>query len=82
MPPSGPSRIFISYARRDGAQLAQRLQTDLAKAGFDAWLDTQRISGGAIWSTDIEREIKTRQVVIALMSPGSYSSEICRAGVN
>jgi hypothetical protein len=79
MPPSEPDRIFISYARKDGASLAERLQADLAKEGFDAWLDTQRIGGGAVWSTEIEREIKTRQVMIALMSPGSYTSEICRA---
>ncbi|WP_353063802.1 NB-ARC domain-containing protein [Tunturibacter psychrotolerans] len=74
-----PSRVFISYARKDGAALAQRLQSDLTKHGFDAWLDAQRIGGGAVWSMQIEREIDTRQVMIALLSPGSYSSEMCRA---
>ena len=78
MPPSEP-RIFISYARKDGAALAQRLQSDLSTAGFDAWLDTQRIAAGAVWSTQIEQEIDTRQVTIALLSPASYKSEICRA---
>ena len=75
MTPSEPLRVFISYARKDGAALAQRLQSDLAKQGFDAWLDKHRIRGGAVWSMEIEREIKTRQVVVALMSPGSYASE-------
>ena len=79
MPPSEPSRVFISYARKDGAALAQRLQEDLNKQGFDAWLDTQRIGGGAVWSMEIERQIDAREVMIALMTPGSYSSEICRA---
>jgi WD40 repeat protein len=79
MPSPEPSRIFISYARKDGASLAQRLQSDLSTAGFDAWLDTQRIASGAVWSTEIEREIDTRKVTIALLSPGSYASEICRA---
>jgi len=79
MPVSQSWRIFISYARRDGTTLAQRLQSDLTKKGFDAWLDTQRIGGGAVWSTQIEREIVTRQVMIALLSPGSYRSEICRS---
>jgi len=72
-------RIFISYARKDGASLAQRIQSDLASEGFDAWLDTQRIAGGALWSADIEREVDARQVTLALLSPGSYASEICRA---
>ena len=76
VPPSEPLRVFISYAHKDGAALAQRLQSDLAKQGFDAWLDTERIAGGAVWSTEIEREIDTRQVTLALLSLGSYESEI------
>jgi hypothetical protein len=81
MPSSEPLRVFISYARRDGATLAQRLQTDVTMEGFDAWLDTppQRIAGGAVWSTEIERKIDTRPVTLALLSPGSYACEICRA---
>jgi hypothetical protein len=79
MPSSEPLRVFISYARKDGAALAQRLQSDLAKQGFDAWLDTERLAGGALWSTEIAREIDTRQVTLALLSPGSYGSEICCA---
>jgi hypothetical protein len=79
MPPSDPLRIFISYAHKDGAALAQYLQSALTKEGFDAWLDTQRLHGGAVWTMEIEREIDNRQVTIALLSPGSYASEICRA---
>ena len=30
-----PVRIFISYAHRDGAPLALRLQKDLTAASFD-----------------------------------------------
>ena len=76
------TKIFISYARKDGAELAQRLQRDLAAQGFDAWLDTQRlagVAGGSTWTTRIEDEIDRRQVLLALMTPGSYVSEICRA---
>src|SRR5271165_3043935 len=79
MPPSEPSRVFISYARRDGAELASRLQADLSAQGFDAWLDKQRIAGGAVWTEEIEREIDSREVTVALLTPGSYESEICRA---
>lgn len=57
--------MFISYARKDGTRLAQGLQSDLSKEGFDAWLDTQRIAGGAVWSTKIEDEIDTCQLMIA-----------------
>jgi WD40 repeat protein len=79
MPPAEPLGIFISYARRDGTALAQRLQADLTAHGFDTWLDSQRIAGGAVWSSDIEHEIDRRPVTLALLSPASYASEICRA---
>src|SRR5712692_3501947 len=75
----GHQRIFVSYARRDGAELALRLQKDLTAAGFDVWLDTQRIGGGASWTVEIEEAIGRAQVVLALLTPGSYSSGICRA---
>ena len=58
--------VFISYARKDGADLAKRLQQDLTHKGFDAWLDTQRIKGGATWTIAIEEEIDNRPVTLAL----------------
>jgi WD40 repeat protein len=79
MATSQPLRVFISYARKDGTPLAKRLESDLAKQGVDVWLDTPRIDGGAVWTRKIEQEVDTRQVTIALLSPGSYESEICRA---
>jgi hypothetical protein len=72
-------KVFISYARKDGAALAQRLQADLGAKGFDAWLDTQRIAGGATWTKEIEQALDACQVALALLTPGSYVSDICRA---
>jgi hypothetical protein len=72
-------RIFISYARKDGAALAQRLLTDLADNGFKPWLDTGEIAGGDSWTDAIEGGIDGAEVVLALLTPGSYASRICRA---
>ena len=72
-------RIFISYARKDGAELAQRLLEDLKKQGLDPWLDTRRIRGGASWTREIETALDESDVVLALLTQGSYLSEICRA---
>src|SRR5690349_19961229 len=74
----GP-RIFISYAHKDGVELATHLQTDLTGSGLDAWLDVQRLQAGATWTSAIEREIDSREIILALLTPGSYQSEICRA---
>jgi WD40 repeat protein len=75
----GQQRIFVSYARRDAAELALRLQKDLTAKGFEVWLDTQRIAGGASWTVEIEEAIERAQVVLALLTQGSYASDICRA---
>jgi len=71
-------KIFISYARKDGRDLALKLQTTLQAQDFDVWLDTSEIDGGASWSSDIEDAIDTCQTLLALLSEGSYHSEICR----
>jgi WD40 repeat protein len=68
--------IFLSYARADAAPLAQRLARDLP----DAWLDILNIGGGTVWSQEIEKVLDhSDTLVIALLTPGSFASEICRA---
>src|SRR2546428_13436180 len=72
-------RVFISYAHTDGVDLAQRLHGDLRAREIDAWLDAARLGGGAVWSREIEQALDASQVVLALVSHGSYESDICRA---
>src|ERR1700745_3330907 len=72
------SRVFISYARKDGADLARCLQADLEERGFDPWLDTQRLSGGSTWTKEIEVALDRADYVLVLLTNGSYVSEICR----
>jgi hypothetical protein len=72
-------RVFISYARKDAVDLAQQLYKHLAEARLEPWLDTARIAGGAVWTKDIEQAIASCDVALALLSPGSYQSDICRA---
>jgi len=74
-----PSRVFISYARKDGVHLARRLQTDLKERGFDPWLDTHCLSGGATWTREIEIALDRADYVLVLLTDGSYVSEICRS---
>jgi hypothetical protein len=75
----GNTGVFVSYARKDGEHLAQHLKRDLEVAGFDVWLDTERIGGGATWGREIEYAIDRSEVVLALLTQGSYVSDICRA---
>ena len=72
------TRIFISYARSDGTPLAERLYKDLEARGLEAFLDKTGIGGGDLWSTKIEQALDQADVVLALLTPGSYSSRVCR----
>src|SRR5262245_37909596 len=72
-------RVFLSYARKDGAETAQRLKDLLHEAGCEIWLDTINIRGGASWSKDIQSALNACDVLVAVLTPASYVSEICRA---
>lgn len=76
---AGNTRVFISYAHQDGSALALRLYQNLNQYGFDAWLDEGRLVAGAIWTRAIEEALDRATYVLALLSPGSFCSEICRA---
>ena len=71
-------RVFISYARKDAARLATELQRDL-QSGHDVWLDTNRIARGCSWTVEVEKAIDNCEVLLALLSPASYVSDVCRA---
>jgi WD40 repeat protein len=74
-----PERVFISYSRRDAANLALRLRDDLIKAGYHAWLDAAQIAGGTSWTREIEEALDRCTVLLALLTEASYRSECCRA---
>lgn len=70
--------LFISYARKDGMQLADRLHRDLAQQGYETWLDRPGIHPGEGWALAIEQAIDTTDGLLALLTKGSYTSQICR----
>jgi hypothetical protein len=71
------ARVFLSYAHADGTDAAQDLVRRLSPA-HDVWLDRERLNGGASWSREIEQEIDSRDVLLALLSEGAYESIVCR----
>ena len=72
-------RIFISYAHHDGVNLAVRLQGDLAARGFDTWLERKRLKAGDRWTKEVETALDAADIVLALLSDGSFASDTCRA---
>lgn len=71
--------VFISYARADARELAVRLRDDLLATGHSVWLDLSDIPGGSNWAKKIEDAIEHCHITLALLSPGAYDSQWCRA---
>lgn len=67
--PRSGIRLFLSYGRRDAADLANRLRADLEKLGYEVWQDTRQIRAGREWEDQIVDGLRSTQVVIALLSP-------------
>ena len=65
-------RVFLSYAR-DDVETARRLAGVLAEAGQTVWWD-RHLHGGANFGEEIDRELKSAQVVMVLWSPSSIAS--------
>ncbi len=61
-------RIFISYGRRDRAELAQRLAQWLREQGHEPWLDVENgIPIGEPFDIRIEWGIKSSDTLLALL---------------
>ena len=61
--------LFISYARKDGAVNAERIDRTLAAAGFTTWRDTRGIDPTADFTAEIEKAIESATYVIACVTP-------------
>ena len=67
-------QIFISYARDDVA-FARDLRERLVAFGHTPWMDLFDIPAGARWPTEIDRALKSSDVIVGLLSPGAVASE-------
>jgi len=68
-PPLGPRpRVFISYAREDGA-LASRLFEGLDRSRFEPWLDQDALIGGENWDQRIRDELAAADYTLVLYTP-------------
>lgn len=67
------AKLFLSYSRKDEAK-ARRFTQWLERDGHDVWRDEDDIGGGASFSLEIERALKSSDVVLVLWSADSVQS--------
>lgn len=67
-----PLRIFLCYSHGDRA-LVRDLHRRLAQAGFDPWLDEEKILAGQDWQYEITKAVRATDVVIVCLSRGAVT---------
>jgi hypothetical protein len=67
-------KVFISYAREDW-EIAEKVRSDLKRAGIDAWIDRKELKPGQRWKAEISRAIRNSSYFIALLSSHSVSKK-------
>jgi len=68
------AQVFIAYVKEDEA-LASRLYTNLAAAGFQPWMDIQKLLPGQNWPRAIESAIENSDFFLACFSRKSVSKK-------
>lgn len=66
--------IFISY-RHDDVDFAENVKHRVEKAGFDVWMDSDKLNAGEDWREGIDQGIKTAAALIVVMTPEAKASE-------
>jgi hypothetical protein len=66
-------RVFLIYARED-TTAAKVVFHWLQEAGYDVWIDVERILPGQIWQTEISRAIESSEAAVLLISENSTKS--------
>lgn len=72
------SRVFISYARSDGEEIAGSLRARLEQdhPQITLWLDRARMVAGVGWWKQITEALDQVEILVMVLTPGVLSSEV------
>jgi NB-ARC domain/TIR domain len=74
------ARIFISYARKDGAGFAADLREKLLGQQLSVWQDIVSLEGGRDWWSQIEEAIRSKGLehFVLVVTPAALESAVMR----
>lgn len=76
--PAQPPRVFVSYARSDGEDLARSIREGLEKEGLSVWQDRVKMQGGRDWWLQIVEALNQVEFMALVMTPAAMQSKIVR----
>ncbi len=65
--PTSRGRVFLAYAEEDGAEV-RKLYGALQRAGFEPWMDKEKLLPGQNWPRAIERAIDLSDFFVGCFS--------------
>src|SRR4051794_5238828 len=71
-------RVFVSYARSDGAAIAADLRQRLAAEGVSLWQDLVALQGGQDWWRQIQAGADKAEFLVLVLPPGALASRVCK----
>lgn len=71
------SQFFISYARADGRELAEKLKSDITRlsSAHHVFFDTESLSVASFWEREIQNAVNNCDYFIVLFSPSALLSD-------
>jgi CheY-like chemotaxis protein len=66
--------VFISYQRED-SDFAEILTNRIQMAGFQTWIDSNKLRAGEDWRAEIDQAVKSAFALIVIMTPEAKASE-------
>ena len=73
-------KVFLSYSAED-RELAKKLASQLAQAGFDTWDPAEARFPGDNWALRIGKALQESEAMVVLVSPKSMKSSSVRQEV-
>lgn len=68
-------KILISYARKDGQTIAQKLHRRLERMGYEVWQDVEDLRAGESWQAQLGEAIGAVDVVLVVCTPAAMASK-------
>jgi hypothetical protein len=69
------ARIFISYSRTDGSEIADELADKLRALGHEIFLDVDGIRAGHLWKDELRQRVHWSKVLLVIVTPYSNNSD-------
>jgi len=67
--------VFISYARKDGSEYAERLDNGFVTAGLKAWRDRRDLDPDQDFTGELEEGIENSDSVICCITPDTHRND-------